>query len=322
MRLLDPDAYLWIMAALLAILTFVLLLLCRNKRRKRLRRLTPLVLLLGWGSFYYGSSAWVRQLEVRHVELAFDDLPEAFDGYKIVLFSHVHLGTLTDSRQALLQRAVDSINAQEADIVAFTGDLQNREPEEIMPYVPLLGSIKAHDGIYSVMGNHDYTMYLDTDDPFIISRNLGLTMGLHEEMGWTLLNNTRQIIRRDTARIVIAGMENDGEGRFPELGNVNTALWGISRNDFVVMLEHDPTSWRRKILPHSHTQLTLSGHTHGGQVALLGWSPASLLYRECGGLYEIRGRRLFVTKGLGGVVPFRLGVPPEIVVITLRTSKN
>lgn len=322
MKLLDPDAYLWMMAAALAVLTIVLGLLCRNKRRTRLRRFTPLVLLLAWGSFNYGAFVEPNHLKVKRVEVAFTDLPAAFDGYKIVLFSDIHLGTMAGRGEALLQRAVDSINAEKADLVAFTGDLQNRKPEEILPFVPLLSSIKATNGVCSVMGNHDYTMYLGTDDPFLISSNLGMTMGLHEEMGWTLLNNTRLVIRRDSARIVISGMENDGEGRFPELGNVNEALWGISRNDFVVMLEHDPTSWRRKILPHSHTQLTLSGHTHGGQVALLGCSPASLLYHEHQGLYEIGGRRLYVTTGLSGVVPFRLGVCPEIVVITLRASKS
>lgn len=322
MILLDPNVYLWIIAAALAVLTLVLVLLCRNKRRKRLRRITPLVVLLAWGAFYYGAFVEPKQLTVRHVELDFSDLPEAFDGYKIVLFSDLHLGSLTDGREEMVQHVVDSINAQQADLVAFTGDLQNREPEEIMPFVPLLSSIKATNGVCSVMGNHDYTMYLRSDDPFLISRNLGLTTGLHDEMNWTLLNNTRLVIRRDSARIVISGMENDGEGRFPELGNVNEALWGISRDDFVVMLEHDPTAWRRKILPHSHTQLTLSGHTHGGQVALLGWSPASLFYHETGGLYEIAGRRLYVTTGVAGVVPFRLGVSPEIVVITLKSSKS
>jgi predicted MPP superfamily phosphohydrolase len=141
-------------------------------------------------------------------------------------------------------------------------------------------------------------------------------------MGWKLLNNSRILVERDSQRIVIAGMENDGEGRFPQLGNVNRALWGVSRDDFVVMLEHDPTSWRRKILPHSHTQLTLSGHTHGGQFSILGWSPASLAFHETYGLYKLNGRYLYVTSGLSGVVPFRFGIPAEIAVITLRKSKN
>ena len=113
-------------------------------------------------------------------------------------------------------------------------------------------------------------------------------------------------------------MANDGDGRFPQLGNHNQALWGISRDEFVVMLEHDPSSWRRRILPHTHVQLTLSGHTHGGQINILGWSPARLRCRECQGLYQGGGRALYVSRGIGGVVPFRLNCPAEITVITLR----
>ena len=125
-------------------------------------------------------------------------------------------------------------------------------------------------------------------------------------------------MRRGNDSIVIAGMENDGEGRFPQLGNLGNALYGVKRSDFIVMLEHDPSSWRRKILPKSHTQLTLSGHTHGMQFSLFGWSPMSLLGKECMGLYRIGDRALYVSKGLGGVIPFRFGATGEIVVIKLK----
>jgi hypothetical protein len=116
-------------------------------------------------------------------------------------------------------------------------------------------------------------------------------------------------------------MENDGEGRFPQLGDIAQTLRRLKRQSFVIMLEHDPTAWKRKILPHSHAQLTLSGHTHGGQFNLFGWSPASLKYREYDGLYRAGDRMLYVTKGLGGVIPFRFGTPGEIVVITLKCKK-
>ena len=283
---------------------------------------------IGWGLtlvavfFYaYGTFVGSKEFEVRHVELAFDDLPEAFDGYRIVQFSDIHLGTFVDNRVDYLRRAVDSINAQQADAVVFTGDIQNKQPSEIEPHMELLSSIRARDGIFSVLGNHDYCEYIGSKDVFVIGANLGLTRSMQEDMKWTLLNNGRRHIRRDSASIVMAGMENDGEGRFPELGNVNAALAGIRRDEFVIMLEHDPTSWRRKILPHCHAQLTLSGHTHGGQIQLFGWSPAQLIYRECNGLYHAGKRMLYVSKGLGGVIPFRFGAPGEIVVITLRRSK-
>ena len=323
--LFPPDVYVYIAWGVLLLLTAGVWLLCRRRskhprRRKWLRWLPMVPVALGWFAFLWGTYIEFGQLEVVRVDFASSDLPDAFDGYRIVQFSDAHVGTYTGCRSDILRRAVDSINAQHADVVVFTGDLQNKEPEEIAAQKAQLSRIKARDGIFSVLGNHDYTMYTDLDDPIDIGRNQGNTEGFQLDLGWQLLKNSHRYIRRDSSRIVIAGMENDGEpgGRFPQKGDVNAALSGVRRSDFVVMLEHDPTCWRRKILPHCHAQLTLSGHTHGGQLQLMGWSLASLRYREVEGMYYAGPRALYVSKGLGGVVPFRLGAKPEIVVITLH----
>lgn len=283
-----------------------------------------LVALVALAVWVYGSLVGFRQLEVVRVEFASKDLPPAFDGYRIVQFSDLHLGTYALGRQDVLRRIVDSINAQHADLAVFTGDIQNKEPSEIQEFMPLLSTIEAKDGVFTVLGNHDYTMYSNVTDPVDVGRNQGNTEGWQLDMGWQLLKNSHAYVRRDSSRIVIAGMENDGEpgGRFPQNGDINRALYGVKRSDFVVMLEHDPTAWQRKILPHSHAQLTLSGHTHGGQFEILGWSPASLKYRQYNGMYRAGDRALYVTKGLGGVIPFRFGTKPEIVVITLKTSPS
>lgn len=291
---------------------------CSAFGTRRGRRIGILLAVVVAATYAYGTFIGANELRVRHIEISFSDLPEAFDGYKIVQFSDTHVGSLIDGRESYLQQAVDSINAQQPDLVVFTGDMQNKQPSEIVPHIPTLSAIQAHDGICSVLGNHDYAKYIDDTDPISVGRNLGQTRGLQQDMGWKMLCNSHIIVQRDSQRIVIAGMENDGEGRFPQLGDVNKALWGISRDDFVVMLEHDPSSWHRKILPHSHTQLTLCGHTHGGQLKLFGWSPASIVYHEIEGLYQTGERSLFVTSGLGGVIPFRLFCPGEIVVITLH----
>lgn len=271
-------------------------------------------------ALFYGTFVGFYQFEVRHVELHFSDLPPAFDGYRIVQWSDAHVGTLTGDREKILRRAIDNINAQEADMVVFTGDLQNKCSKEIEPHRELLSKIKARDGVFSVLGNHDYPIYLG-DDVFENYADFGRRCSVDKELGWTLLCNEHRTIRRGQDHIIIAGMENDGEGRQPQEGNIQLALWGVSRDEFVVMLEHDPRSWRRKILPHSHTQLTLSGHTHAMQFAIVGWSPVSLFYKEAWGLYRIGKRVLYVSKGLGGVIPFRLGAPGEIVVITLKVEK-
>lgn len=317
MILLAPDTYLWLMAALLAVVTLLAWLLLRRKRKRWLRLLVLAFLLSIWYIFLYGTFVGVDQLEVRHEEFCSKDLPANFDGYRIVHFSDAHLGSFSGWRQPMLSRIVDSINAQHADLIVFTGDLQNKYPEEVEDNQKLLSKLKAKDGICSVLGNHDYSNYSDRDD-FDKTRDIGRTISAELDMGWFLLTNGYHRIRRDSTNIVIAGMENDGEGRFPQLGNISWALRGLSRQSFVIMLEHDPTSWHRKILPHSHCQLTLSGHTHGGQFSLFGLSAALFRYREYGGMYYAGERAMNVSTGVGGVVPFRFGVSPEIVVITLK----
>lgn len=273
-----------------------------------------------WYIVIYGSTFGFSTVAVRHVEYSSPQLPKAFDGYRIVHISDFHIGTYDDSRKHILQKAVDSINAQKADMVVFTGDLQNREPHELYPYASLLSSIKAKDGVYSVMGNHDYADYIKADD---IKRaaNLRETQRMERSFGWHLLLNVHATITRDSSHIIIAGMENDGNGKhFPQKGDIKKTLNGVSDHDFIIMLEHDPTSWRRKILPQSNAQLTLSGHTHATQFKLFGWSLASMIYTEWGGMYYDNERAINVSTGLGAFLPFRFGVPGEVVVITLKTS--
>ncbi len=303
----------------LVVVPLVVALICRwlLPRKYYLKVISVLTLLI-WGLVGYGYFVGFEQLEIREIEYACSDLPEAFDGYRIVHFSDAHIGTYTGSRQWLLQRAVDTINALHPDIVLFTGDLQNVYPDELDVQVPILSQLKAHDGVMSVLGNHDYAVYQDCDESQK-QRNNKHTIQSERKMGWTLLLNENRIIRRDSDSIVIAGMENWGKmKRMPRRGDVKKSLTGISDSAFVVMLQHDPTCWREKILPECKAQLTLSGHTHGGQVSLLGLSPASLSYDEWGGVYEQDGRTLIVSTGLGALIPFRLGMPGEIVVITLR----
>ena len=320
--LLEPDTYIYIGWALFIVLTILVGILWRKSKRNWLKYAVSAPLLFFWLVFLYGSYIGVNELRVRHIELTFDDLPEAFDGYKIVQFSDTHVGTLTGSRLNLLEEAVDSINAQKADLVAFTGDLQNKIPSEVLHVEKILKRIQAKDGVFSVIGNHDYPMYFKGNE-YEKYDSMNVRAAWDNELGWDLLVNERRTIRRGSEKILVAGMDNDGDGkRFPQNGDLQETLYGVTRQDFVVMLEHDPTSWRRKILPHSHSQLTLSGHTHGGQLSILGWSPASWIYHETYGLYNLNGRYLYVTSGLSGVVPFRFGIPAEIAVITLRKSKN
>ena len=269
----------------------------------------------------YGMFVGYEQLEVRHIEFRSKDLPAAFDGYRIVQFSDAHIGTMTGNRKWLLQRAVDSMLALRPDMIVFTGDLQNVYPEEQEEHLPQLQRLKAPDGIYSVLGNHDYPIY-EPDDSLTKEANAKKTQEWERKAGWTLLMNEHRVIHRDSDSIVIAGMENWGTvKRMPRKGDVKKTLAGLDDPSFILMLQHDPTAWRELILPQCRAQLTLSGHTHGGQVNVFGFSPAIFGYDEYEGWVYEGDRAMFISTGLGALIPFRLGLPGEIVVITLRKQK-
>lgn len=283
----------------------------------------------------YGMTAGFRPLVVRQVEYASADLPAAFDGYRIVQFSDAHVGTLTGSRQELVGQLIDSINGQAPDMIVFTGDMQNIQPEELIPPMMTFRQLYARDGVFAVLGNHDYAVY-QTGSDADKAVNCQLTQDVIRKMGFDLLLNEHRIIRRDSDSIVVAGMENWGlAGRMPKRGDVAKTLIGLNLSSqnlaplgevgrglpFVLMLQHDPTCWREKILPECGAQLTLSGHTHGGQFSLFGWSPAALAYSEWQGMTFEGPRALYVSTGAGSLIPFRLNQPREIVVITLRKKK-
>lgn len=279
----------------------------------------------------YGCTIGFGKLDIRRITFSSAELPKEFDGYRIVHFSDAHLGTYGLSRQHLLARNVDSINALRPDLIVFTGDIQNLEPSEILPQMQILSRLKAKDGVISCLGNHDYPIYVRDASPRQKAANLRETIGLQRQMGWTVLLNENVRITRDASHsgdsaaakpsIVVAGMENDGDGRrFPRMGDIAKTLRGVSDTDFVVMLQHDPTHWRDKILKESHVQLTLSGHTHASQFMLLGWSPVQYFYDDWAGVTRIGGRAINVSTGMGGFIPFRFGVPGEICLITLKSE--
>ncbi len=325
-----PDNILWVnvflfLFGLIAVPKF-LFVVCSAiglllRRVFRLRR--------NWGNFVgvplavaavcillYGSFVGVDKLTVRRVDIAFDSLPPAFDGYRIVQISDAHVGSI---HSTLLQRAVEVANQLAPDAIVFTGDLQNKQPGELDCYARLLASLHARDGVFSVLGNHDYSKYVNVEN----SEKQAIEAGLRRReraYGWKLLLNDNAVVRRGGDSIVIAGEENDGLPPFPSRADISAALHGVGKEAFVVMLQHDPSAWRRHILPSGRVNLTLSGHTHGGQVSLFGMRPTQLSGKEDCGLYGQSGRFLHVSSGLGGVVAFRFGVLPEIVVITLHSK--
>ena len=279
-----------------------------------------LLVMYLWYVLIYGITIGPRELVVKHKDLYFKDLPAKFDGYKITQFSDIHVGTYLYLNKHFPERVVDSIMAQHSDMIAFTGDIQNLQPKELDAFVGLLGRLKAPDGVYSILGNHDYSEYVKASqkDKLLLEKQ---TQEAEKRMRWNLLMNENRIIRHGNDSIVIAGTENDGQPPFTCRANYAKTLKGISDSAFVVMLQHDPSAWTRNILTKTNVQLTLSGHTHGGQVSLFGLRPTHIRLNEDLGLYMRNGRMLNVSAGVGGLVPFRYGVTPEIVVITLHKIK-
>ncbi len=309
--------------ALFALFSFLGCIFCKVRHRKK-----------NWGNIVglclsifiiyvtiYGSTIGFKRLEVVKKDYYSKDLPKSFDGFKVVLFSDLHLGTY-QGKANIVERIVDSINAQKPDIIAFTGDIENMHPEELYPYISILSKLKSKDGVYSVLGNHDYSNYIKADELIKVANEKEL-ISLERQFGWNLLlNENKTIWRGKKDHIVIAGMENDGLAPFPQKGDIKKALLGVKDDTFVIMLEHDPTAWQRVILPKSNVQLTLSGHTHASQFSILGWSPSKLVYKESNGMYMDCSRAIYVTKGSGGFIPFRFGASNEIVVITLHSKDS
>ena len=293
----------------------------KEKPRKNYGNFLGVILIpIIWFIVLWGAFPGFNKFEVNHTEYASEELPNAFDGYRIVILSDAHVGSYQQRNTWVLEQAIDSINAQQPDMIVFTGDLLNIQPADLYPHIKTLSKLKAKDGVFSILGNHDYAEYLGCDEAIKVA-NIKETISLEKQLGWTLLLNESQTIQRDTDQIILAGMENDGDGKhFPQKGDIAKTLKDVKDGDFVLMLEHDPSSWRRKIIPDGRAQLTLSGHTHAMQFNIFGWCPMSVLGKEFWGWYEEGRQKLFVTAGLGGLIPFRFGATGEIVVLTLKTK--
>ena len=267
-------------------------------------------------SMFYGMTFGWRQLSVKEVELAFDDLPDAFDGYTIVQLSDWHVGTYGEN-SGFVQKVVDRANSLRPDLVVFTGDIVNLRSDELDNFYGSLSSLSAPDGVVSVLGNHDYGLYRDdyNDDP----HEEGFRVARAEaSMGWKVLLNEHVFVSRGTDSIAVIGVENTGKPPFPRIGDLQKAMQGIDETTFSILLSHDPSHWRMEVLPDTDIALTLSGHTHAAQFKVFGWSPSRWLYPEWSGLYEEGVQKLYVSEGIGGTIPFRLGTKPQIVKITLK----
>jgi uncharacterized protein len=291
-------------------------------RRSFLNNAALAVAAIPFGAMLYGMAIGKYKYTVKNVQLAFKDLPKAFDGFKIVQISDVHSGSFDDIDE--VKRGIDLVNDQNADLLLFTGDLVNSQKDEINPYMDLFAKLEARHGKYAVLGNHDY--YGLYGEPEHNKKNYWDDfMAKFRTMGFTLLNNENTYIQKEGQKICLAGVENWGAGRhFPKHGDLDKAFDGVNTEAFTVLMSHDPSHWDHHVLPHTkNVHLTLSGHTHGMQFGIdipgFKWSPVKYRYPRWMGLYEEQGQYLYVNKGFGFLgFPGRVGMWPEITVIELK----
>lgn len=268
--------------------------------------------------YVYGLTFGFSKIRVRHITLNVSNLPKNFDGYRIVQVSDMHIGTFNGWRRFILEHEMDSIKHQNANLIVFTGDLQNMRPSEILPFTNLLKT--SMKNAIAVRGNHDYTEYVKLNPKEAEQQNNDFANIVRHKLGWNLLENNHITIKRGNDSIVIAGTENDGKPPFPQKANYQKALQGVAKGAFVIMLQHDPSAWRHHILPKNIAQITLCGHTHGGQMQFFGFRPTEIREENDYGVYRSGNHFLNVTDGLGGFAPFRVNMPNEIVVITLKAK--
>lgn len=275
-----------------------------------------LSLLLPPAAILYGSLIERNTFRIKEIELAYENLPEGFKDYRIVHISDIHARSFS-KREKSLQRAVDKINALDPDMIAFTGDLITMTPDELDNISAALSSLKTRDGVFSVLGNHDYCMYSDMSQTEK-QKCLEELIRKEREMGWDLILNEHRIIRKGQDSIAVIGVENTSPLKhFPSRGDLNKASEG-TEGMFRILLTHDPMHWEAEITGKDYP-LTLSGHTHAMQVSLFGWSPSSLIFKQHKGLYTEGNQSIYVNKGLGETIfPARIGARPEITLITLK----
>lgn len=297
------------------------------ERRKFVSQMAMLVAAIPFSSMLYGIFKGKYNYKVLKYQLYFPDLPEAFDGYKITQISDIHSGSFDN--KAKIEYAVDLINEQKSDTILFTGDLVNDRATEMEPWKNVFGRLSAKDGVYSILGNHDYGDYTQWDNEAQKAQNLEDLKSVQAEMGFRLLLNEHVYLERGGEKIALVGVENWGTGGFKQAGDLKKASNGLTNEEFKILMSHDPSHWEAQVIPDEKKfHLTLSGHTHGMQFGIeipgwVKWSPVQWRYKQWAGIYSKNDHFINVNRGFGYLAfPGRVGIWPEITQIELKRGKQ
>lgn len=278
-------------------------------------------------SLLYGETIGKYNYKLIKQRIFFPDLPDAFDGFTITQISDVHSGSFDNPEK--INYAIDLVNEQNSDMILFTGDIVNTHAKEMHPWIDTFKKIKEHKyGKYSVLGNHDYGEYITWPSEAAKEENFQNIKNLYGQIDFKLMLNEHTLIEKGTDKIALVGVENWGHN-FKKVGDINLASANLAKEDFKILMSHDPSHWDYEVKNHEkHFQLTLSGHTHGMQFGIeipgvIKWSPIQYIYKQWAGLYENMGRYVYVNRGFGfHAYSGRVGIMPEITVIELKKGKN
>jgi predicted MPP superfamily phosphohydrolase len=291
------------------------------RRLKYAKIITQIILTAVFTSIIFHGIFYGRfDFKLKVYELKFYNLPQEFNNYKIVHISDLHLESFRNN-QDKLKESIDIINDLNPDIIVFTGDLVSNLTAEAFGFENILSQLNAKDGVFAVTGNHDYGTYVKWSDDKLKEQNFNQLKDFYSKINWNLLLNENIQIKRNTSKLVIAGIESSGKPPFGGNADINHALMNTREEDFVVLLSHDPSYWKLEILKYKNIMLTLSGHTHSMQIACCNnkYSPSALVYKEWYGEYMFENKFLIISNGLGTILmPLRIGAHPEIGLITLQ----
>jgi predicted MPP superfamily phosphohydrolase len=294
-------------------------------RRKLLNQVGMVFAGVPFLTLLYGIAYGRFDFTKRKVGLSFPNLPDAFNGFKIVQISDFHIGTFFDHLKQVGE-IVQLVNDEDPDLILFTGDMVNNLSTEVDPFLDILSTLKAKNGIYSILGNHDYGEYFPWKSEKDKQDNIERLINLQRQIGFDLLLDESRRIKRAGGVIELIGVQNWGLPPFPQYGDLEKAMKNTDNHAFKLLMSHDPTHWDAQVKERTDIDLMLAGHTHGAQfgVEIPGWrwSPATVRYKQWGGLYSEGSQHLYVNTGLGSIgYPGRVGMPPEITVFELKNGQ-
>ena len=297
----------------------------RKKQHYFIQKFGLFLSILSFCFLLYGMIWGKSNFIVREQTIAFNDLPESFNGFRIAQISDMHLGSFSNIKD--VDKGLKLLAKQKVDIILFTGDMVNNVADEVDNYIDDFKKLSPKYGMFAILGNHDMGDYVKWKQTEMKYNEVKKLIDKEQEMGFKMLLNENSIIYRGKDSLALIGVENWGKPPFKQYGNLEKAMRGVENVSFKILMSHDPSHFDLVISKKTNIQLTLSGHTHGMQVGInccnLIWSPISWMYQYWNGLYKVNNKYLYVNPGFGFIgLPARIGIRPEITIITLRKMKD